>query len=186
METNSKGEQTLKLNLNVYLALIATEEDRIKFEELYHYYLKLALYRAKEFLPNEELAEDAVNIAFFKIAQNMHKIGNAVSPETKALIMRVVERSAINLYKAENRHQSRKTVLEEAEKIETASIQDNHLADLILELPEQYRSVILLKYAGNYKSKEIAELLGYSVSKVDQLASRGKKLLEKKLAEGEP
>ena len=98
----------------------------------------------------------------------------------------MVERSAINLYKAENRHQSRKTALEEAEEIEAEAIQDNYLADLILELAEQYRSVILLKYAGNYKSKEIAELLGYSVSKVDQLASRGKKLLEKKLAEGEP
>ena len=175
----------MKRDLIVYLSLMSAEDDRIKFEELYHYYLKLALYRAKEFLPNEELAEDAVHIAFLKIAQNMHKIDKVVSPQTKSLVMRVVERSAINLYKAENRHQSRKTVLEEAEKIETASIQDNHLADLILELPEQYRSVILLKYAGNYKSREIAELLGYSVSKVDQLASRGKKLLEKKLAEGE-
>ena len=175
----------MKLDLIVYLSLMSAEDDRIKFEELYHYYLKLALYRAKEFLPNEELAEDAVHIAFLKIAQNMHKIDDAVSPRTKALIMRVVERSAINLYKAENRHQSRKTVLEEAEEIEAASVQENHLADLILELPEQYRSVILLKYAGNYKSREIAELLGYSVSKVDQLASRGKKLLEKKLAEGE-
>lgn len=175
----------MKLDLIVYLSLMSAEDDRIKFEELYHYYLKLALYRAKEFLPSEELAEDAVHIAFLKIAQNMHKIDKVVSPQTKSLVMRVVERSAINLYKAENRHQSRKTVLEEAEEIEAASVQDNHLADLILELPEQYRSVILLKYAGNYKSREIAELLGYSVSKVDQLASRGKKLLEKKLAEGE-
>ena len=77
-------------------------------------------------------------------------------------------------------------MLEEAAEIEVESVQDHYLADLILELPEQYRSVILLKYAENYKSKEIAELLGYTVSKVDQLASRGKKLLEKKLAEGEP
>lgn len=176
----------MKFDLIFYLSLIEQDDDKEKFKQLYQNYLKLALYRAREFLPNEQLAEDAVSIAFLKIAQNIHKIDEVISPQTKALIMRVVERSAINLYKTENRHQSRKTILEEAEEIEAEPVQDHHLADLILELPEQYRSVILLKYAENYKSKEIAELLGYTVSKVDQLASRGKKLLEKKLAEGEP
>ncbi len=176
----------MKFDLIFYLSLIEQDDDKEKFEQLYQNYLKLALYRAREFLPNEQLAEDAVSIAFLKIAQNIHKIDEVISPQTKALIMRVVERSAINLYKTENRHQSRKTILEEAEEIEAEPVQDHYLADLILELPEQYRSVILLKYAENYKSKEIAELLGYTVSKVDQLASRGKKLLEKKLAEGEP
>lgn len=176
----------MKFDLIFYLSLIEQDDDKEKFEQLYQNYLKLALYRAREFLPNEQLAEDAVSIAFLKIAQNIHKIDEVISPQTKALIMRVVERSAINLYKTENRHQSRKTILEEAEEIEAEPVQDHYLADLILELPEQYRSVLLLKYAENYKSKEIAELLGYTVSKVDQLASRGKKLLEKKLAEGEP
>lgn len=176
----------MKFDLIFYLSLIEQDDDKEKFEQLYQNYLKLALYRAREFLLNEQLAEDAVSIAFLKIAQNIHKIDEVISPQTKALIMRVVERSAINLYKTENRHQSRKTILEEAEEIEAEPVQDHYLADLILELPEQYRSVILLKYAENYKSKEIAELLGYTVSKVDQLASRGKKLLEKKLAEGEP
>ncbi|MBE6113130.1 MAG: sigma-70 family RNA polymerase sigma factor [Peptococcaceae bacterium] len=176
----------MKLDLIFYLSMIEADDDKVKFEQLYSHYLKLALHRAGEFLPDEQLAEDAVSIAFLKIAQNMHKVDEAVSPRTKALIMRVVERSAVNLYKSENRHRSRSTVLEEAAEIEIESVQDSYLADLILELPEQYRSVILLKYAEEYKSKEIAELLGYSVSKVDQLASRGKKLLEKKLAEGEP
>lgn len=176
----------MKFDLIFYLSLIEQDDDKEKFEQLYQNYLKLALYRAREFLLNEQLAEDAVSIAFLKIAQNIHKIDEVISPQTKALIMRVVERSAINLYKTENRHQSRKTILEEAEEIEAEPVQDHYLADLILELPEQYRSVLLLKYAENYKSKEIAELLGYTVSKVDQLASRGKKLLEKKLAEGEP
>ena len=176
----------MKLDLIFYLSMIEADDDKVKFEQLYSHYLKLALHRAGEFLPDEQLAEDAVSIAFLKIAQNMHKVDEAVSPRTKALIMRVVERSAVNLYKSENRHRSRRTVLEEAAEIEIESVQDSYLADLILELPEQYRSVILLKYAEEYKSKEIAELLGYSVSKVDQLASRGKKLLEKKLAEGEP
>ena len=176
----------MRFDLIFYLSLIEQDDDKEKFEQLYQNYLKLALYRAREFLPDEQLAEDAVSIAFLKIAQNIHKIDKAISPQTKALIMRVVERSAINLYKTENRHRSRKTILEEAAEIEVESVQDHYLADLILELPEQYRSVILLKYAENYKSKEIAELLGYTVSKVDQLASRGRKLLEKKLAEGEP
>ena len=175
----------MKFDLIFYLSLIEQDDDKEKFEQLYQNYLKLALYRAREFLPDEQLAEDAVSIAFLKIAQNIHKIDKVISPQTKALIMRVVERSAINLYKTENRHRSRKIMLEEAAEIEVESVQDHYLADLILELPEQYRSVILLKYAENYKSKEIAELLGYTVSKVDQLASRGKKLLEKKLAEGE-
>jgi RNA polymerase sigma factor (sigma-70 family) len=61
--------------------------------------------------------------------------------------------------------------------------QEERIADAILELPEQYKGVLLLKYADGYGNKEIAELLGYSVTKVDQLISRGKKLLWVKLSE---
>ena len=73
----------MKLDLIFYLSMIEADDDKVKFEQLYSHYLKLALHRAGEFLPDEQLAEDAVSIAFLKIAQNMHKVDEAVSPRTK-------------------------------------------------------------------------------------------------------
>ena len=65
-------------------------------------------------------------------------------------------------------------------------IQNEHekqylLEEVILRLPLEYQQVILLKYSREYSSKEIAAILDYSVSKVDQLLSRGRRQLRKML-----
>ena len=52
-----------------------------------------------------------------------------------------------------------------------------------MKLSPDYQQVMMLKYVHGYKSKEIAAMLGYSVSKVDQLMSRGRKQLLKFLEE---
>ena len=57
-----------------YLSLIDTEEEKSKFEQLYHLYRYTMLHVAVSILKETQLAEDAVHEAFIRIAKNLHKI----------------------------------------------------------------------------------------------------------------
>lgn len=47
---------------------------------------------------DEQLAEDAVSMAFIAVAKNMGMVKEAISPQTKRLLLTIVQRTAINLY----------------------------------------------------------------------------------------
>lgn len=50
--------------VQICLAMIDDESDRIKFEQLYREYEGLVLYRAKQLLSDFQLAEDAASLTF--------------------------------------------------------------------------------------------------------------------------
>ncbi|OJT86126.1 RNA polymerase subunit sigma-24, partial [Clostridioides difficile] len=50
----------------IYLAIIDSKEERIKFEEIYIKYKKLMFYVANQILKDDVLAEDAVHSSFLK------------------------------------------------------------------------------------------------------------------------
>ena len=55
------------------------------------------------------------------------------------------------------------------------------MADAIERLPDEQKQIILLRYSEQYTNREIAALLGYTVTKVDKAISRARKQLEKLL-----
>ncbi len=173
--------------LSIYLAMIEGEAAQDKFERLYHAYRDLMFYRAKQLLPEKMLAEDAVGTALLEIAQNMNKVDEVISPRTKALVMRILECTAIDLYRKWQRECSQNVPMDEIEQVaDDADLIDwtgSALAKAILQLPLPYRQAILLKYAGGYSNKEIAALLGYTIDKVEKLMSRGKRKLRRLLEE---
>jgi len=58
----------------IYLQMIESEDDKVKFEEIYRKYKSLMFYAANKILHNEQDAEDAVHMAFIKIAENIKKM----------------------------------------------------------------------------------------------------------------
>ena len=189
--SEGKNEKRLKENregmrlrmLTVYLAMIENEDDRDKFEQLYRQYRGLLFYQAHQLLHDEQLAEDAVSIAFTAVAKNMSMVKEAVSPGTKGLLLTIVKRTAINLYHKQQRDYAQSVEFEEARYMTTEPYteQDSRVADAILQLPHPYQEVFLLKYAQGYQNKEIAVLLDFTVAKVEKLLSRGKKQLKELL-----
>lgn len=173
-------------NLSICLAMIDGEQEENKFEELYWQYRDLMYYRARQIL-DDYSAEDAVNTAFLHIAQNIDKVETAVSPRTKALVMRILENVTIDMYRKQQRERGSLAAITELEHInisqEKERLEDSLLANCILKLSPSYREVILLRYAQGYSIKEVAELLDYSVAKVEKLISRGKKQLNELLEE---
>lgn len=60
--------------ITIYLSLIDSENDKIKFQEIYEKYKKQMWYVANDILNDNYLAEDAVHDAFIGIAKNFSKI----------------------------------------------------------------------------------------------------------------
>jgi len=167
------------------LAMIDDAPEQHKFEQLYAKYKNLMFYTAKEFLQDDHLAEDAVSTAFIQIAKNLYRIGDVEDKQTKWLLLTITERTAINMYQKRKREQNRLQELDHAtHSVQTLPGHNTHgLAEAILKLSPDYQQVMMLKYVHGYKSKEIAAMLDCTVSKVDQMISRGRKQLRKLLEE---
>lgn len=87
----------------VYLSMIEGPEDRNKFEIVYEQYKNLMYYVAYRILREERDAEDAVHNAFVRIAEHIEKISEPVCPKTRAFVVLIVERTAINEYNRQRR-----------------------------------------------------------------------------------
>lgn len=87
----------------VYLSMIEGPEDRNKFEIVYQQYKSLMYYVAYRILREERDAEDAVHNAFVRIAEHIEKISEPVCPKTRAFVVLIVERTAINEYNHQRR-----------------------------------------------------------------------------------
>ena len=173
--------------LALCLSMISDPKEEVKFEQLYWEYKDLLRYCAMDKVHDAHRAEEAVSTAFMHVAKNMHMIEEPVSPRTKRLLVTIVERTAINMYKKHQKEYNRTINIEDVNPEILVGYQEEEtaLAQAILKLPLQYRQVIILKYSQGYRTEEIAAILDYSVEKTKKLISRGKKKFEKLLEEEE-
>ena len=74
----------------IYLQIIDTAEERLKFEWLYEQYKQLMFYTAFQILKQPQDAVDAVHHAFMSIAENIAKISAPDCPKTRAYIVTIV------------------------------------------------------------------------------------------------
>ena len=88
--------------LNLYLTLIDTDEDKLRFTALDQQYRHLMFYIAREVLCDEHLSEDAVQEAFLRIAKNFHKIGEIPCPKTRNLVVIITKNIAITMVSHNN------------------------------------------------------------------------------------
>ena len=160
----------------IYLQMIDTPEDRSKFEFLYMEYRGLMFHVANKILHNEQDGEDTVHQAFLKVAENIEKIGDPKCPKTQGYIVTIAENKAIDLY----RRRQKRQVVELSDDLPGVTAiygGENTLAACILKLPARYREVILLRYYQGYSVKEVAAILGLSLSAASKLNQRAKNRL---------
>ena len=132
---------------------------------------------ANQILRNEQDAEDMVHQAFLKVAENIEKIGDPKCPKTQSYIVTIVENQSIDLYRRRQKHQ----VVELSDELPGISAVyegENALAACVLKLPARYREVILLRYFQGYSVKEVAAILGLSLSAASKLDQRAKNRLK--------
>lgn len=165
----------------IYLAMIDSDGDKSKFEIIYNSYKKLMLYQANKILGDQNDTEDVVHEAFLKIIKIIDKIEDPQCPKTRNLVVTIVERTAIDLY----RHRQKLQILPmDEEYINVPSPQDMEglhgradLAAAMAALPTKYRELLLLRYDCGFSEAEAAEILSMSQENVHKTIQRAKKKL---------
>ena len=172
----------------IYLSMIASDNDWSKFEIIYREYRDLMLYIANRILGDTRDSEDVVHQAFLKIIGVLEKIDDPKCHKTRSLVVTIVERTSIDLYR---RRQREKTLSLDEEYInvpDTAQIDATadhvDLAVAIASLPTKYREVLLLRYDSGFSNREIAGLLSMSEENVRKTIQRAKEKLGRILEEG--
>lgn len=164
----------------LYLAMIETPADKLKFEQLYEKYRYLMYYVAYKILGNHEDAEDAVQQAFLSIIQHFDKINLVESPKTRSFVVIITERKAIDLLRHRNRCGT-DAFDEQLCGLDFPAPAENPLAEAMAKLPVSYREALLLRYDNGFTAREIAAFLKISESGVRKLLGRAKKMLKNML-----
>ena len=150
--------------------ILLDDNELCRYIKLYHQ----TVYRAAfSYLHNVTETEDIVQDTFVRLFEtNKHFTSDE---HCKAWLIKVAINLSKNLLKS-----FRYTHTEELN--ETIPFEDNKelgLAQAISELAPKYRAVIHLFYFEGYSSKEIAEILGLTVSVVTTRLSRAREKLRK-------
>lgn len=168
-----------------YLSLIDTEEEKSKFEQLYHLYRYTMLHVAVSILKETQLAEDAVHEAFIRIAKNLHKIGEVSSPQTKGFVVIIVKNISLTMLKKESPNMEYLDAHEVDYLEARIHVEEECLNKLLLEqvvsavrrLPEKYRDILYLYLVGEYSIGEIAKMLRLPKETVKKRIQRGRKMV---------
>ncbi|MGI6728287.1 MAG: RNA polymerase sigma factor [Anaerovoracaceae bacterium] len=157
------------------------------FEEVYYTY-SAYLYRIGiNILQDQELASDALQQCFMKIFENIHKVDQVSSKQTKSFVSVIMQNEALSIYNKRKCMADVTELKEEGSDIidEDADI-DKILARAELKeevqyylnvLSEQDCQIINLKYMKEFSYKEIAGLYNVSQDVVRKRLSRAKKRL---------
>ena len=86
--------------------MVDSDEEKDLVEKLYNTYKNTLYNICFAIVRNRTDAEDAVHHAFLSIAENISKISDPDCPKTRAYIVTIVERKAIDMLRAERRHPS--------------------------------------------------------------------------------
>lgn len=164
--------------LPILLSALDTPEEKDFFSRFYHKY-KFDFYRyALSLLQDPHLAEEAVQEGWMKCVKHA-KVFFQISPEKrKAWMVVLVKNVCLDIRRAESKHQPLDPDwdLPAHDQGEPMGI-----VETIRAMPEQYRTILELKFVLEWKDKEIAQHLGLSLSTVTTRISRGRKLLQEAL-----
>lgn len=166
-----------------YLMMIDVEEDKRKFVILYQKYKYLMMKVAHDVLGDSYLTEDAVHEAFIKIALNMSKVGEVDALETKRYLITITKNTTIDIYRKRSNQMKREIFIDELGENEepltyVETDVDNHILDILKNLPVRYRDVFLLKYSSKLDNDEIASLLKITEGTLRQRLARGKEMIQ--------
>lgn len=161
-----------------------TEEEKEKFSVIYNDYAEFMVRVARRVLPSPTDAEDVVQDAFLYIADNLDKISMSDRQKTRSYLALITEHKAIDFIRRS--HPSSPLEEQEHELMRNITWEENEtLSEALLDLPTDYRDIILLHYYYGYTFHEIANLNNQSYFSITSKAHRAKQKLAQILIEQE-
>lgn len=176
----------------IFAALVNSEEDRTKLEQIYIKYKNLMYYIANDILKNTHEAEDVVQNSIIKIASYIERIDDLNSNKTKSLIVTIVKSTSIDVYRKKkdnyiididetgNRIESDEPPLDD---LIIRLEESEELSKKLAELKSEYADILMLKYYHQFNDKEIAGVLSLKNENVRIRIHRAKIALKKVMLE---
>lgn len=166
----------------VFTQMLEAPDERLKIEEIFHTYGNLMFHVANKILNNDHDAEDAVQQAMFAIYQNLEKFSEIKCPQSRSFIVTIVERKAIDLYRAKQRNAvvpfEEEFINVPAPSVVDAAAERTDLAKAMALLPTRYRELLFLKFDNGYSEREIAVMCSMTEANVKKTIQRARKKLE--------
>lgn len=162
-----------------HIILGCKQNKRRAQKRLYELYCDAMYTTAFRILKNAEDAEDALQEAFLDVFRHIRSFRG--DSTIGAWIKTIVVRRSLKKLKGLRFSES---IDENGSEIPVDFLDDlsgEYLEQLILSLPDGYRSVFLLVEVEGYKHKEAGEMLGISESGSKSQLSRAKQMLRKKI-----
>lgn len=147
--------------------------DEIKFKEIYDRNIDAVYKVSFSYMKNKHDAEDVVQDAFVQLIRKNPQFENEKHERAWLIV------TASNLCKNSLKSWKRKN--EDIEDYESELIEENKQDDtlqIVLNLPEKYKTVIYLYYYEGYSSIEIAKAMDKKESTVRSLLKRGRDILK--------
>ena len=178
-------------------SLSETEQDMIG--QLYAEYAPRVRYLAMQILKNDNDSDDALVEVFIRIMKYREKFVGIDEKQTARLIVLFTKSTCIDLYRRREKyqtfHQSMTVLDEEGELTEMEYADDDadvlgelitreansHLKEALDSLTSPTREIILLKYYGDMKNREVAEFMGMKLPTVAVIIHRAMHRMRKML-----
>jgi len=158
------------------------------FELFVKQYEKLVFYVIHRLVKDQHAAEDICQEVFIKVHKSLVRF--SFQSKLSTWIARIAYLTAINYIKKYNRerawdysedienyHFTTDTPQNLLEKKDMA----NYIEQLIMQLPERYRTVLTLYHLNEFSGPEIEEIIGMPEGTVKNYLFRARKLLKEKL-----
>lgn len=168
-----------------------TEYDKaIKLYELYEQKMYAVAY---SILGDKWQAEDAVSESFIKIIKNLKKIKKEESDKTKHYIIRIIQHTAIDMYRKNQKERGILTSSSEEKQEEVSDMLNpveeffadesdrEEVEELLSILPKIYYDVFVCRCIYDMSTKETAVYLKIEEPLVRKRYERAKGMLAKKL-----
>ncbi len=175
---------------------LTPEERRERFEELALPHIDRLYAAALRYTRDPGDAEDLVQEAYAKAYSAFHQFEPGTN--IRAWLYRILTNTYINLYRKQQRRPDEYPQEEidefslydwlggvgaSAEREVLDSITAEEVKQALAELPEQFRMAVFLADVEGFSYKEIADMMGTPVGTVMSRLHRGRKQLQKALAE---
>lgn len=177
----------------VFLNVIKNEIVRNKLEEIYLEYNRDMFITAYSILHNHHEAEDVVQDAILRIANNLGKIPDIKCKKTRSYLVIIVRNLSFNVYNKRkniifleheevNRLPNKEELLIEEDMIRLDLVYETK--SFLEQLYQPYSDILTLRYYYELGISEIAEILDITENNVSVRLSRAKLALKNIIEKG--